>query len=126
MAPEQSVMTDCLGETSSIHGRDQRKDPKVRGWLELPVMEEQREDLPVWSVTGKTPGAPRGAEPPGLPLERPTLWSETSPAAEMLCATASEKALQGQDSQRHAWSRGCQQQVWSGGGTSKGPSRQNH
>ena len=29
MAPEQSVMTDCLGETSSIHSRDQRKDPKV-------------------------------------------------------------------------------------------------
>lgn len=60
MAPEQSVMTDCLGETSSIHSRDQRKDPKVRGWLELPVMEEQREGPPFWGVTGKTPDAPRG------------------------------------------------------------------
>ena len=64
-------------------------------------------------------------------LKGPLCGVRPARQAEMMCATASQKELRGQDSQRHAWSRGgqkggLQQEVWSGGGTSKCPSRQNH
>lgn len=104
----------------------------MRGWLELPVMEEPREGLSFWSVTGKTLGVHSQGDQSHLAflLKGPLGGVRPPWQTEIMCATASEKELQGQDSQGHTWSRGgqkggLQQEVWSRGGASKYPSRQN-
>ena len=92
-------------------------------------MQQPREGLSFWRVTGETPDVvPRGTR--AFLLKGPLSGLRPPWQTEMMCTTASEGELRGQDSQGHTWNRGgqkggLQQEVWSGGGTSKCPSRQN-
>lgn len=104
----------------------------MRGWLQLPVMEEPKEGLSFWSVTGKTPDVHSQGDQSHLAflLKGPLSGVRPPWQTEMMCAPASERELRGQDSQAHTWSRGgqkggLQQEGWFRGGISKCLSRQN-
>lgn len=81
----------------------------MRGWLELPVMEQPRKGLSFWSVTGKTLDVRSQGDQSHLAfLLRKDHLSETTLADKDDVRYSIREGAAGSASQGHTWSRGGQ------------------